>query len=129
MLSIAYYARVAWSVEVTDHFETWWNSLSEEEQVSVDGMIRVLETHGASLGSPYSSDVSRIRSAALRQLLVPHGGRWIRVLYVVDDLRRALVLLLGSMAAVDQKCPRVQIELAESIYANYVATRRDEPPQ
>jgi len=32
-----------WDVEFTDEFERWWNGLSEDEQDSVDQMIRLLQ--------------------------------------------------------------------------------------
>ena len=35
-----------WTVEVTDQFESWWDLLTEDERISVDGMIRVLEAQG-----------------------------------------------------------------------------------
>ena len=41
-----------WDVEFTDEFERWWNGLSEDEQDSVDQMIRLLQMRGPSLGRP-----------------------------------------------------------------------------
>jgi hypothetical protein len=39
-----------WDVEFTDEFERWWNVLSEDEQGSVDQMVRFLQKRGPSLG-------------------------------------------------------------------------------
>ena len=37
---------MAWEVEYTDEFEQWWNTLSEEEQISLDASVRLLEARG-----------------------------------------------------------------------------------
>lgn len=34
---------VAWKIEFTDEFGTWWDGLSLEEQDSVDSAVRMLE--------------------------------------------------------------------------------------
>jgi hypothetical protein len=39
-----------WDIEFTDEFERWWNDLSEDEQDSVDQMVRLLQLRGPSLG-------------------------------------------------------------------------------
>ena len=36
-----------WNVEYTDEFEAWWKRLSEEEQISIDASVRLLEARGA----------------------------------------------------------------------------------
>ena len=117
-------AAVAWTVEVTDQFESWWDGLSEDERISIDGMIHVLEVHGPSLGPPYSIEIPGAVSRQLRQLRVPHQGREICVLYVSDEGRSALVLLTGSTAGTsDDTCPPEQVQIADAIYANYRARR------
>ena len=39
-----------WDVEYTDEFGEWWRSLSEDEQVSLDASVRLLEDRGPNLG-------------------------------------------------------------------------------
>jgi hypothetical protein len=115
---------VAWTVEVTEEFEAWWDELNDDERVSIDGMIRVLETHGPALRSPYSSEVTNSRYEALRQLHVPHLNRAICVLYVSDEQRAIVVLLTGTLAhAGDYVCPPEQVAAAEVIYGTYLARR------
>jgi hypothetical protein len=52
---------VAWDVEYTDEFETWWNALNEDEQESVAASVGLLEERGPQLPHPYSSDVKTSR--------------------------------------------------------------------
>ena len=116
---------MAWTVEVTDNFEAWWDGLGDEERISVDGMIRVLETHGPSLGAPYSVELAGSRYPQLRQLRVPHQDQVICVLYIIDEWRAALVLLTGTTAGnEDEVCPPDSIALADTIYGAYLTTRR-----
>jgi hypothetical protein len=113
---------VAWTVEVTEHFERWWDRLSDDERVSIDGMIQVLEAHGPS--SPYSHDIEQSRHPQLKQLWVPHNSRQICVLYVSDDWRTTLILLTGSTAGAEGAiCPPATIESADLIYTEYLAKR------
>lgn len=113
---------VAWTVEVTDDFERWWDRLTEDERVSIDGMIRVLEAQGPSLQAPYSAGVVGSSVAQLRQLRVPHGERDICVLYVSEPSR--LVLLTGSTTGTqDEVCPPDEIAMADAIYRRFLAQR------
>ena len=116
---------VPWTVEVTGEFETWWDGLTEEERVSIDGMIHVLEAHGPSLGPPYSVPVGGSRYAQqLRQLLVPHHDTQICVLYISDDPSARLVLLTGTTRGTDDDvCPPEDVERADAIYQRYVSGR------
>src|SRR4051794_20459302 len=86
---------VAWNVEFTDEFETWWNDLEEEEQESVTAYVGLLETRGPQLPYPYSSDVKSSRHGQMRELRVQHQGQPYRVLYAFDP-RRVGILLLGG---------------------------------
>lgn len=115
---------VAWAVEITEEFEQWWNRLSDDERVSIDGMVRVLEAHAPSLEA-FSVRAAGSRYETLRQLLVPHQDRDICVAYVSDDARQVLVLLIGTTAFTgDEDCPPEEVALAESVYERYLRRSR-----
>jgi hypothetical protein len=111
---------VAWTVEVTSEFEEWWNELSQEERISLDGMIRVLEEQGPALGPPYSVEVAGSQYPPLRQLRVPHDERQLCVLYICDDGRNSLVLLTGDYGAPDGECALEQVVGADAVYRAYL---------
>jgi hypothetical protein len=52
-----------WDVEFTDEFEHWWIALSENEQDSVDQMVRLLQARGPSLGRPHADLIQSSRHA------------------------------------------------------------------
>lgn len=41
---------MAWEVEFTDEFGEWWDSLSEEEQESIDFGVRLLQEYDQASG-------------------------------------------------------------------------------
>jgi len=43
---------MAWEVEFTGLFETWWNSLSEDEQVEISAKVELLQERGPTLPRP-----------------------------------------------------------------------------
>jgi hypothetical protein len=115
---------VACTVEFTEQFEQFWNGLSEEERISVDGLIRVVESHGPTLQHPFSRKAPSERYDALRELRVPHQQREICILCIADADRNAVVLLTGTAEEPGREvCPPDQIAMAEQIYARYLAIR------
>ncbi len=46
------YGSLVWDVEVTDQFEQWWDTLSVEEQESIEAAVELLEQRGPGLGRP-----------------------------------------------------------------------------
>ena len=111
---------MAWAVEVCEEFEAWWNGLSEDERVSIDSMVRVLETHAPSL-EMFSVRAVGSRYENLRQLLVPHQDREMCVAYVSDEARQVLVLLIGTTTpAVGGDCPPEEVDLAERVYERHL---------
>ncbi len=56
---------MAWDVEYTDEFETWWESLTETEQEDVDAYVQRLEARGPNLPYPHSSGINGSRHTAI----------------------------------------------------------------
>ena len=44
-----------WEVEFVDEFEAWWDSLTIDEQESIDFSVRLLMDYGPNLDHPHSS--------------------------------------------------------------------------
>jgi hypothetical protein len=78
---------MAWEVEYTDEFETWWNGLDEEEQIEMDAIVGLLEEKGPHLPYPYSSDIKGTKYAAIRELRIQYKGKPYRILYAFDPRR------------------------------------------
>jgi hypothetical protein len=54
---------MTWEVEYSDEFESWWSVLTEDEQVSIDASVRLLELKGPQLPYPHSSGRPPLRRA------------------------------------------------------------------
>ena len=90
---------MAWEVEYTDEFETWWNSLTEEEQIELDAKVHLLEQHSPVLLRPHSDVIVTSKHANMKELrgkvALPHHRAELRVLYAFDP-RRIAILLIGG---------------------------------
>lgn len=91
---------MAWEVEFTDAFRTWWDKLSEAEQEEVDAGVELLEEHGPTLGRPHVDRIHQSRHQNMKELRGQLGGKsdkeYLRVLFVFDPRRTALLLLGGD---------------------------------
>ena len=91
-----------WEVEFTDEFEAWWRTLPEEEQVSLDASVRLLEIFGPALSFPHSSGICGSRHSHMRELRTQCGGRPLRTLYAFDPRRTAILLIGGDKTGNDR---------------------------
>ena len=110
---------MAWEVEHTDEFEGWWETLTEEEQVSVAAMVQLLEQRGPQLPHPYSSGVNSSRHGRMRELRVQHAGEPYRVFYAFDP-RRMAILLIGGNKAGDDRFYEKYVPVADGLYDEHL---------
>jgi hypothetical protein len=109
----------------TEEFERWWDSLTLEEQEDVDAVVRLLETHGASLKFPHSSSISSSSYAHMRELRIQHAGNPYRVLYAFDPLRSPL-LLIGGEKTGDDRWYETHVPIADRLYREHIAELKKE---
>ena len=112
-------------VEFTDEFGAWWDARSEAEQESVDVSIRQLEACGPRLRFPDGSGIVGSRYGRIRELLVQHKGRPLRVLYAFDP-RRVAILLIGGDKSGNDPWYEEFIPLADRLYERHLAELRKE---
>lgn len=110
---------MAWSVEYTDEFEAWWNSLTETEQEDVDAYVQRLEARGPNLPHPYSSGIKGSRHSHMRELRVQSHGDPFRVFYAFDP-RRSAILLIGGNKTGDDRFYDYMISIADDLYDQHL---------
>jgi hypothetical protein len=108
-------------VVALDEFADWYSQLSDDEAEAVGRYVGLLEQFGIKLRAPYSSAIKG-SEIALRELRVRHAGASIRVLYVFDPERQAVLILGGDKKGDDRFYERA-IPKAEELYREYVKTR------
>jgi hypothetical protein len=64
---------MAWEVEFTDEFGTWWDTLTENQQDDLRYSVGLLEELGPSLGFPHSSQIKGSRYGGMRELRTQRG--------------------------------------------------------
>jgi hypothetical protein len=116
---------MAWVVEFTDEFEEWWDTLSADEQDSVEVAVILLEDRGPQLPYPYSSSIETSRQGHMRELRVQHRGEPYRVLYAFDPRRVAILLIGGSKAGDDRWYERF-VPKADDLYDEHLEELKKE---
>ena len=117
---------MAWIVEYTDEFGSWWDGLNADEQDSVARLVRLLEERGPTLPYPYSSGVEASKYDHMRELRIQHQGRPYRVLYAFDP-RSTAVLLIGGAKTGQDRWYEVYVPYADRLYEQHLkALEREE---
>lgn len=106
-------------------FGDWWNSLTAEEQKSIDAAVEQLETLGASLGAPYGSKIAASKHSQMRELRIQHQGRPYRVFYAFDP-RRAGILLIGGDKAGNNRWYEIYVPIADKLYDTHLEELKEE---
>jgi hypothetical protein len=116
---------MSWEIEFTDEFGSWWESLNEDEQDSIDRSVGLLSARGPSLPFPHSSDVKDSKHGKMRELRVQHQGEPYRIFYAFDPQRSAILLVGGNKTGDDRFYERM-VPLADRIYDEHLRELEDE---
>ncbi|MEP6832655.1 MAG: type II toxin-antitoxin system RelE/ParE family toxin [Gemmatimonas sp.] len=116
---------MACEVEYTDEFERWWEGLDRAERVSVDAVVRMLESCGPQLGFPQSSRITQSKHPHMRELRIQHAGNPYRVFYAFDP-RRVAILLIGGAKRGDDRWYTRLVPLADKLYSEHIAALTEE---
>lgn len=116
---------MAWEVEFTDEFETWWNTLSEGEQIDIDAIVGLLEVMGPCLPYPYSSDARGSKYGSMRELRIQHEGKPYRIFYAFDP-RRTAILLIGGRKTSSARWYEKYIATADRIFEEHLKSLENE---
>ncbi|HSB60885.1 MAG TPA: type II toxin-antitoxin system RelE/ParE family toxin [Vicinamibacteria bacterium] len=111
-------------VVYTDEFEAWWDGLSEGEQEDVGAVVDALAERGVRLRFPLTSAIKGSK-VALRELRIQSGGHPLRVFYVFDPKRQAVLLIGGDKAGRDRFYEEI-IPRAEAIFEAYLREGKEE---
>jgi hypothetical protein len=110
-----------WEVEFTDEFRTWWDGLTEAEQIDVRAEVNLLRRFGPTLGRPVASS----KHANMKELRIQHRGRPYRVLFAFDP-RRTAILLIGGNKTGRGRWYKEVVPIADRLYDEHLETLRRE---
>ena len=106
----------------TDEFDIWFQALADREAREVMNVVDKLEILGLALGFPHSSAIEGSKYA-LRELRPKQGRSPLRVFYVFDPQRQA-VLLVGGDKGGDQRFYERMVPIVEGVFEQYLAEQR-----
>lgn len=117
-----------WEINLHPAVELWLLKLAEEDPVSADlveAAIDNLAESGPTLGRPLADRVHGSRIHNLKELRPASAGRTeVRVLFVFDPEREAILLVAGDKAGRWHQWYVDAIPLAEARYDAYLADAR-----
>ena len=119
-----------WEILLSPDVEAFLDELYESDRVShqlVNQAILVLERHGPAEGRPLVDTITASQIANMKELRPPSAGRSeIRILFVFDPWRSAVLLVAGDKSGQWDKWYRTAIPQAEQFYEQYLTERQKE---
>jgi hypothetical protein len=116
---------MSWDIEYTNEFDSWWQTLTANQQDDVVSIVKLLEESGTLLSFPYSSGVNGSKHSHMRELRIQSGGNPIRIFYAFDP-RRVAILLIGNDKIGDKRFYEKYIPIADQLYDEYLKEIREE---
>ena len=115
-----------WEVEALDEFRDWYRSLTEEQAVAVTQRVDQLDDVGPALDRPTVDHIEGSRHHNMKELRCSKDGA-LRVLFIFDPLRQAVLLLGGNKATEGwNDWYRWAIPRADDLYDGYLKDLEDE---
>jgi hypothetical protein len=109
----------AWEVILLEEVEDWYFSLDDDAMAAVTGAIDLLELEGPTLGRPTVDKVNGSRFHSMKELRP--AGTSVRILFIFDPQRQAILLLGGDKAGNWKSWYDKNIPVAERRYENWLA--------
>ncbi|MGI8729762.1 MAG: type II toxin-antitoxin system RelE/ParE family toxin [Solirubrobacteraceae bacterium] len=106
-----------WTVEYTDEFEQWWDTLNPDDQQGIDAAVGLLEDRGPNLGRPLVDTIQDSRHHNMKELRVGTT----RILFAFDPRRNAILLIGGDKRGRWQQFYERTIPLADRLFDEHLA--------
>jgi hypothetical protein len=125
-------ASEAWEIYIVNEVRDWLDGLRDTDPMTfdlIDDAIYALSHSGPALRRPLVGTINGSTIKNLKELRPGSMGRSeIRILFVFDPWRSAILLVAGDKAGNWQRWYRQAIPLAEQRYEIYLKERAQEQP-
>ncbi|MFI6168179.1 type II toxin-antitoxin system RelE/ParE family toxin [Nocardia sp. NPDC051052] len=119
-----------WEIFITDEVEQFLDALWQNDRAThrlVNQAILLLERTGPAQGRPLVDSIAGSRIANMKELRPGSAGNSeIRILFVFDPWRSAIMLVAGDKSGAWQRWYRDAIPRAERLYDAYLSERAEE---
>jgi hypothetical protein len=113
-------SRMAWEVETTDEYDTWFTEQTGDSQASIRMKVELLIEYGPHLPRPYADTLKGSKLSNLKELRSQTESHVFRVAFLFDEERKGILLIGGDKKGKDEKrFYRNLIKQAEEIYEAY----------
>lgn len=110
-----------WKVIQTEEFNNWFCDLRTNTQNKIVSQIKVIHELGPGLGRPLIDTIKGSKLKNLKELRLNVEGQVIRIFFIFDSDRRAILLIGASKnTSGDKHFYSKMILLSEKIYDNYL---------
>jgi hypothetical protein len=120
----------AWEILMTEEVEQFLDALYEDDREThklVNQAILVLEHNGPAEGRPLVDTITASSIPNMKELRPGSVGKSeVRILFVFDPWRAAILLIAGDKASQWRRWYREAIPQAEQLYEMYLKQRRKE---
>lgn len=113
---------MSWDVVLLKEVESWYFGLDADEIVAVSGAIDLLEQEGPTLGRPIADKVTGSKFHNMKELRPAATN--IRILFIFDPARRAILLLGGDKTGNWTRWYGKNIPIAERRYDDWLKGTR-----
>ncbi|KAA1250110.1 hypothetical protein F0Q45_11385 [Mycobacterium simiae] len=110
---------MSWEVILLEEVERWYFTLDEGAMTAVTGAIDLLELEGPTLGRPTADKVNGSKFHSMKELRP--AATSIRILFIFDPERRAILLLGGDKAGSWKSWYDENIPVADQRYEEWLA--------
>lgn len=115
---------MSWEVILLEEVDRWYFTLDGDAMAAVTGAIDLLELEGPTLGRPTADKVNGSKFHSMKELRP--AGTSIRILFIFDPRRQAILLLGGDKAGDWDSWYDKNIPIAERRYEEWLATEGGE---
>jgi hypothetical protein len=111
---------MAWAVETTKEYDTWFLSQVETGQEAIRFKVQLLLEYGPYLPRPHADTLKGSNLSKLKELRTQTENHVFRVAFLFDEERKAVLLIGGDKKGKNEKrFYKNLIKRAEEIYRSY----------
>lgn len=116
-----------WNIKQTAEFQEWFEDADDGLQEDTVAHVKLLEQFGPNLKRPHADTLKGSQLTNLKELRFNSGDKVIRVFFIFDPDRNAVLLIGGNKAGSgDKTFYDKMIDQSEKIYGRYLEERKNE---
>lgn len=120
----------AWNIKQTAEFQDWFDEADVALQDDIVEHVELLKQFGPNLKRPYADTLKGSQLTNLKELRFNSGNKVVRIFFIFDPDRNAVLLIGGDKAGSgDKTFYDTMIDQSEKIYGRYLEERKKEPSQ